>query len=322
MPIVAAIEVAFDPVLRLGDAALRWQALGLTAAIVIGIGLAAARAWYLPPQAPRRRAEPVTHRPLRRRYVGQFPEAPLLVQPPEEPARRRLRLDDLVFIVVGSVPGAVLGGRLVHGLVYLDTYAGQPERLFDPQLGTLSLTGALLGGSASAAYVCRLLGAPVRRWAHAAAIPVLLALGIGKLAQFLGGSGQGSFTDAAWAVSFVGTGPWVSADPATPAHPSQVYEALWLLLGAAAIGVAGGRRRLRLPLGWTYAAAVAWFVVGRLVVGFTWRDEPVLGPFNGEQLVALGLLLVAGAAAWAWRRTVERRRTPVRDRSPDGLVEP
>ncbi len=60
--------------------------------------------------------------------------------------------------------------------------------------------------------------------------------------------------------------------------------------------------------GSVFAAALAWFVLGRVVVGFSWADAPVVAGLNAEQvaaLVVLALLVVVGGA----RIVVVRRRT-------------
>ena len=83
---------------------------------------------------------------------------------------------------------------------------------------------------------------------------LLLTLGLGKFAQLLGGSGQGTFFDGAWAVAFAPPGPWVSPLPGVPAHPAQVYEGLWLLAGSAASPSVAfvGRRELARAQGWLW----------------------------------------------------------------------
>ncbi|HWH36383.1 MAG TPA: prolipoprotein diacylglyceryl transferase family protein [Candidatus Limnocylindrales bacterium] len=287
------IEVSFDPTLYVGDLGIRWQTIGITFALLVALGLAAAIASYLPPRTAQLAGPP----------GSPFPEAPAVTL---DPATDRLRLDDLAYIVLGIVPGAVVGGRLVHGIVYWDAYAADPGRLLDPGLGSLSLLGAVLGGTISAAYVASLLDAPIRRWADAATVPLLVALGLGKVAQFLGGSGQGAAFDGAWAVALLGDGPWHSLNPEMAAHPAQLYEALWMLLGIAlALRLAGPGRDLARILGprlrefagqpraegLVFASAIAWFLLGRVLIGFTWRDEPVVGPFNAEQSVALAILV-------------------------------
>ena len=260
------IELGFDPLLRVGELTLRWQTIGVTVALLCAFAVAA-----------------VT--------------APVAVPPRAVPRR----LDDLVLIMVGIVPGAVLGGRLVHGIGFLDTYAADPLRLLDPGVGSLSLLGAVLGGLVTAGYVARLIGASIRHWADVAAVPLLIALGLGKLAQLLGGSGQGLPFDGPWAVAFTGAGPWVSANPQLPSHPAQVYEAMWLLLPVPLIALRPYARRLwwltrrRIPQdvdsGRTFLAVLAWFLLGRVLVGFVWRDSDVLGPLNVEQILALVALV-------------------------------
>jgi phosphatidylglycerol---prolipoprotein diacylglyceryl transferase len=262
----ALIEIGFDPVLQLGELSVRWQTVGVALALIVCVAMTA-------------------------RALGQGV------------AGKPLRLDDMAFILLASVPGAVVGGRLVHGLVFWEAYSAQPARLLDPGLGSLSLLGAVSGGVLTGILMAALLRAPTRLWADAAAVPLLMGLGLGKLAQFLGGSGQGAPTTGPWAVAFTGAGPWVSANPALPAHPSQVYEGLWLLLGALVVlGLAQGMRS-RLPLGGgvLLIAALAIFMLGRVVVGFSWRDQALLGPLNAEQLLAMITLAVLGMAVLAAR---------------------
>jgi prolipoprotein diacylglyceryltransferase len=246
-----------------------------------------------------------------------FPNAPKVEQ-----ARRvrQLRLDDMLLIIVSIVPGAVVGGRLAHALDYWSYYSSQPDKLFDPLVGSLSLLGAVLGGLLTASYVARMIDAPVRRWADAAAVPMLLAVGLGKLAQLLGGSGQGLPFDGSWAVAFTGAGPWVSTNPAMPSHPAQVYEGLWMLAGIPIVLLLAGRPfqplRVNRLVGWAdrsaregalFAGALGWFLLGRLLVGFFWRDEQIIGPLNAEQVMALISLLVIVFAYGIVRVAAARR---------------
>ena len=271
---LAFITLNFDPLLSLGPLAVRWQTIAVTAALLLALAMAA-----------------------------------LLMR----------RIPDLVLILVGIVPGAVVGGRLVHVLDFVGAYAANPISIVDPRVGSLSLLGAVVGGTLSAIYAARLLKGPIARWADLGAIPLLLALGLGKLAQLLGGSGQGAPFDGSWAVAFAGDGPWVSLAPSMPAHPSQVYEGVWLLLGIPIILRLAGRRRSdedvhpwvawavrSAPAGALFLGAVAWFLAGRVIVGFTWRDDSVIGPLNMEQLLALVLLVAGGGFLWLrhGRRTV------------------
>ena len=54
-----------------------------------------------------------------------------------------LRPDDLIFIVIGAVPGAIIGGRLGYVLAHLDYYSANPNATIDMAQGGLSLTSAV-----------------------------------------------------------------------------------------------------------------------------------------------------------------------------------
>ena len=82
-----------------------------------------------------------------------------------------LRADDLAFIAIGAVPGAVVGGRLGYALLHWDYFASHGQAIVDPAVGSLELGLGVLGGLLTAGYVARLLGAPVGRWLHVADVP-------------------------------------------------------------------------------------------------------------------------------------------------------
>lgn len=216
-----------------------------------------------------------------------------------------LRLDDLLFIAVAVVPGAVIGGRLVHALDYPDVYGAGLAPLLDPARGSLSLLGAVVGGTLTAAYIARVLegGRPDwRRWLEIAAPLLLFLIAGAKLSQFLGGGGQGMPWGGELAVAFLGPGPWQSAAPALPSVPSQLLEAAWAAIGVLVLAIAWRRP----SLGTIYLWALAWWLVGRIVIGFTWRDAALVGPLSVEQ--ALALITLVGVAAILGTGIVRRRR--------------
>ena len=265
MPL-AVITIALDPVLRLSDtSSVRYETIAL--AIVILLGLATA-AW------------------IGSRTPG----------PGEDDEGPGLRIDDLVFICVGAVPGAIVGGRLGYVLDHLDFYSANSSAILDPAQGGLSLSLAVPLGILTGGMIARLLGAPVGRWLHVTALPLLFVLAGGKLVGVLGATGQGAASDLAWATSYAGPGPWGSLAAELPAHPSQVYEsaaiaiAIWVLFLATRVGRLSRRNGTAMFLG------LGLWAVARVVVGFTWRDDPVIGPLGMEQGLAIVVLVVAGIA--------------------------
>jgi phosphatidylglycerol:prolipoprotein diacylglycerol transferase len=207
------------------------------------------------------------------------------------------------FVLLGAIPGAVVGGRLVHVLDYLGSYLLRPLTMLDLGHGSSSLVGAVVGGALSAAYICRLLGGRVGVWADAAAVPLLLAVGLGKLGLLLGGGGGGAATDGPLGLSFAGRGPWRSVDAATAAWPSQALEGAWALVGIPVVLLVEStlRARGRDGRGIALLAALAWWLAGRFVVGLTWRDDRLLGPFGAETVataVVMVGVLIGLVAAW------------------------
>jgi prolipoprotein diacylglyceryltransferase len=271
----AVIQLAFDPVLRLSDtASVRFETIGL--AVVIFLGLAAAA--RIGSQTP---------------TVGPYVPAP------------GLRVDDLVFCVVGAVPGAIVGGRAGAVIDHLDYYRANPGAIIDPNQGALTLTLAVPFGLFTAAVIARLLGAPVARWLHAAALPLLFILAAGKLIGVLGATGQGLPSDLPWATAYSGPGPWGSLAPDVGSHPAQVYEALLVTLAIGGLVFASRLEVVARRDGAAMFVALGLWAIARFVVGFTWRDPAVLGPLRTEQLLALIVLAIAIVGF------IERARAPL-----------
>lgn len=228
--------------------------------------------------------------------------------------RDGLRADDLLFIAVATVPGAVIGGRLGYVLLHLDYYGVHTQAVLDPGQGSLELALGVVGGTLSGAYVAGLLGAPIGRWLGVLSLPLMFVLGAGKLAMALGAAGQGQPADLPWATAYLGQGPWSSLAPELPSHPSQVYEGIAVLAILASITVglavdAFEARDSRLFLGALGAVALA-----RTVATLTWRDPAVLGGLNVGTMIA-GSIAIACAAGWV---VVGRghRRSPTRAEDP------
>ncbi len=277
----AVITLAFDPLVTVGDVTIRLQTIALAVIVLLALllTLVLAARWS--------------------RDRG--------IEPGHGP-----RPADLPFLLLGAVPGAVVGGRLDYVLVHLDAYAASPSAILNPAQGALGLGLAIPGAMLGAAVLAKLIDAPLGPWFRAATIPMLLALAAGKAAGVLIAEGQGAPADLPWATAYSGSGPWASLAPTLPSHPSQVYEAL--LVAIVIVVLVGARRTapFRTPGSaaglvarsdrWFVAAAIVGWAAARLLAAFTWRDAAVVGPLNAEQLIVLGLALgVIAGAFWQAR---------------------
>ena len=273
LPLLSAlpvIELAFDPIVQVGDLGVRLETLAVAGAIFLTLVLAAVIG----------RRVPVDLR---------FPPDTDGDEPGE---RNHLRADDLLYIAVSAIPGAVIGGRLGYALLHLDYFGSHPGALLDINQGGFELALGVVGGFLTGAMVASLLGAPLGRWMHAAALPVLFLLAAGKLAMVLGGSGQGVLFDGDWATAYVSPGPWGSLAPQLPAHPSQVYEALATIVVLLAVMVAMALGAFGRMAGGSFLLAVGLWAAARAAVATTWRDPVVLGPLRMGQVISIAIAVV------------------------------
>ena len=248
----AILAFDFDPFLRLGDGAVRWETVAIAASIFVAVVVAGVAA----------------------RSSG-------------------LRVDDLLFVILGIVPGAVVGGRIGYVLLHPDFFGAAPERIVDPGVGSLELSLAVVGGTATGCLVALLLDGRPGPWLRAGTLPMLLVLGLGKLAMVLGGSGQGLPTSAEPATAYLGSGPWGSLGPSIPSVPAQALEALGALVVLVVIGVLTLIPGLNRSDGRLFLVALAGWAVVRTVVAGTWRDAVVVGPLRAEQAIAIAIAVGA-----------------------------
>ena len=229
-----------------------------------------------------------------------------------------LRPDDVAFVAVGIVPGAVVGARLGYLIMHEGTFGSAPEKLLDPSIGGLELGLAVVGGFLTGSYVASLLGPSVGRWLHLAALPVLFALGAGKLTMVLTGTGQGVASDADWATAYLGPGPWGSLVPALPSNPSQAYEGIGTLAVLSILTIVVLLGGFRNRDGRLFFVAIGLWAIVRALVSTTWRDPVVAAGLNAGGLIAIGIAI--GCAVVLVILTV-RRRGPATDDAEDQPVD-
>jgi prolipoprotein diacylglyceryltransferase len=292
--LLAAITFDFDPFVRVGDSGVRLDTIALAASILVALVIAAVLA-----------ARTTIHDP----QVPAWSTAAVDLH---------LRRDDLLFIVLGVIPGAGIGARLGYVLIHLDYYSANPTAVLDPNQGSLELGLAVLVGTVTGAYVGRLLDAPVGRWLHVAAIPLLVGLALGELSRALGGGGQGSASDVPWATAYAGPGPWDTLVPAIPAHPAQVYGALAALVALGVVLLVKRLGGFQAHDGSAFFVGLLVWALGRTLVTFAWRDDVVVGPLRAGALVALGVAAASVAGLVLVRLATTRRRRQAHGRQAPG----
>jgi phosphatidylglycerol:prolipoprotein diacylglycerol transferase len=208
--------------------------------------------------------------------------------------------DDVLFY---GILGVILGGRLGYVLFYkFADYLAAPMKVFYVWEGGMSFHGGFLGVIFAMWLFARTRH---KRWLSITdfiAPLVPLALGAGRIGNFINAELWGRPTDVSWAMIF----PQVDN---IPRHPSQLYE--FGLEGVALFAILWWFSSRPRPLG----AVSALFLIGygtfRFLVEYTREPDSFLGllamGFSMGQWLSIPMV-VAGVImmVWAYRR-VDRR---------------
>jgi phosphatidylglycerol:prolipoprotein diacylglycerol transferase len=185
----------------------------------------------------------------------------------------------LIYVMLGGIFGSKL-----YFAVDVSLREGIPfTKLLFARDG-ITWYGGLLMATAVGAIGCRIHGLPVKTFADCTAVAGAVGQALGRVGCFLVGDDYGRPSDVPWALAF----PQGSPPTLATVHPTQLYEAVWLLLVA---GVLWSRRRKSPFLFGEYVAANG---LGRVVIE-SWRVNPkvALGltepQWIGLALIALGL---------------------------------
>ena len=115
--------------------------------------------------------------------------------------------------------GVIIGGRLGSVLFYHPQMLLQPMEIISIHKGGMSFHGGLIGAATAMAIYARTHKCSAIAICDMAAPLAPLALGLGRIANFVNGELWGRPSDWPWAMVF----PHVDH---IPRHPSQLYEAL------------------------------------------------------------------------------------------------
>ncbi len=189
----------------------------------------------------------------------------------------------------------MLGGVIGSKLYYAIDVSLREERAFLSLLFArdgITWYGGLIAGVGIGALGCRIHRVPVVVFMNCCAVGVAVGQALGRVGCFLVGDDYGHATDVPWALAF----PQGAPPTFDPVHPTQLYEAVWLLAIAGLLW----RRRRSSPF--LFGEYLALNGLGRLVVE-VWRvNQRVALGLTEAQWIGIALLIV-GALGWARLRS-------------------
>jgi len=129
-------------------------------------------------------------------------------------------MDEIWDLMFWLMVGVLVGSRLFEIFWEPSIYLNRPWELLFIWKGGMSFHGGLVGIVIAGVWWCRRKGKDFWRVADALSVPTMLALALGRVANFINGELVGWVWDGSWCVNFRQTG---GGDVCR--HPSTLYAA-------------------------------------------------------------------------------------------------
>jgi phosphatidylglycerol---prolipoprotein diacylglyceryl transferase len=213
-------------------------------------------------------------------YVIGFILTILLLQRKKESLN--LSKDEVYDFVFYLMVGILIGSRVFHVLFWEPSYyLSDPIKIIYVWQGGMAFHGGLVGAVLSTGWFANKKKIKFYKLADALVVPALIALALGRIANFINGELYGPKTTLPWCVDF-GDG--------TCRHPYQIYAAIkrFALLGI----VVWIDRKKNLKDGFLFWITILLLGIGRFALDFYRLDELYIGLSMG-QLMAIPMVLIA-----------------------------
>ncbi len=190
--------------------------------------------------------------------------------------------------------GLLLGARIFYFLFYnFALFLQEPLQIFKIWEGGMSFHGALIGILVAGILFCKKYKKEFYSIADLVVLPAVLALGFGRIANFINGELYGRMTSLPWAVDF---GDGIAR------HPSQLYEAAKNFVIFGVLWILKDKDLKKGTLFWTF---ITLYGVFRFFIEFVREPDPQVGfiLFNtltmGQILTGI-MAIVGGSVLISW----------------------
>ncbi len=211
-----------------------------------------------------------------------------------EAKRADLEQDDVLNMILFSVPVAIIFARLYYVVFSWEQFAGDWKSVFDIRGGGLAIYGGIIGVMIVLVTYCRVKKLSLGKVLDVLAIGLLIGQSVGRWGNFINGEAFGIPTGLPWAMS-IKQGFRVIA---TEVHPTFLYESLWNGIG---ILVLLFYRRFRKFEGEEFCGYLVWYGMGRTWIEGLRADSLYIGSLRVSQMLAI-LTVVVGLGIILYRR--------------------
>lgn len=208
----------------------------------------------------------------------------------DTPLNNKDQVGDMIFY---CALGVILGGRIGYVLFYnFDKFLGDPMWAFRVWEGGMAFHGGLLGVFLAMWLYARKVGTTFLQMIDYVGPLVPIALGLGRVGNFIGGELWGRATDVPWAMVFPN-------DPEQLLrHPSQLYQVF--LEGILLFSIVWLYSSKQRPIGAVSGMFLIWYGLFRILVEFVREPDAhigfiAFGWLTKGQLLSLPMVL-AGVA--------------------------
>ena len=205
---------------------------------------------------------------------------------------RNLSEERVDAYVIWAMAGALLGARLFHVFVFeFKDYGFDPFAWIAVWRGGLSFHGGLTGVVVATLLFCRKHEISFYDLADRAVIPVAIALGFGRIANFINAEMPGTLYSGPFCVDYT-RNPHLPRPAQGCRHPTQLYEmfknwvlalVLWFML-----------RRWQPPRGVVFWSFVGLYGLVRFALMFVRDEQRVWLGLTQSQIFSAVMALVGG----------------------------
>lgn len=203
--------------------------------------------------------------------------------------------EPILDLTIISVVAGLIGARLFYVFVYdWDYYRLNLLQILDFRNEGLVWYGGLIMGILAALLYIRIKRLPLWKMTDLFAPYLALGYAFGRIGCFLNGCCFGLPTTVSWGMIFPGL-------DLIPRHPTQLYSVVLSLGLFAYLLRLYSRRRFE---GQVFLAYIIGYALLRFGVEFFRDNLIVWAGFSVSQVVAAGILIIAGAIYWHRSRSV------------------